>query len=146
MTRWALTACLVVLSGACGAPAPTEIAIGQDVCAQCRMTLVSKATAAQIVSAGEEPVTFDEIGCLRDYMAAGTLSQDAVVYVADHRTGEWTEARRAVFTRTAVSTPMASGLLAHRDAVSRDADPAAQGGTPVATSTILTSPVRTTSP
>ena len=53
-----------------------------------------------------------------------------MVFVADHRTGEWVDARRAVFTRTSIDTPMASGLVAHADAASRDADPAAAGGQP----------------
>jgi copper chaperone NosL len=96
------------------------------------MVIVSQATAAQIVSAGEEPRFFDEIGCLRAYLAAAsaTLTDRTVIYVADHRTGEWVEARRAVFTRTSAATPMSSGVIAHTDAASRDADPAARGGTP----------------
>ena len=71
---------------------------------------------------------FDEAGCLRDYLGSHATPADAVVYVADHRTGEWLNARTAVFTKTSASTPMGSGLLAHADAASRDADPAAAGG------------------
>ena len=74
---------------------------------------------------------FDELGCLRDYLGGHATPADAVVYVADHRTGEWVTARTAVFTKTATSTPMGSGLLAHADAASRDADPAAAGGSAV---------------
>jgi hypothetical protein len=58
--------------------------------------------------------------------------------VADHRTGEWVDASRAVFTRTpAVQTPMASGLIAHADAASRDRDNAAAGGSDVSPAAIL---------
>jgi copper chaperone NosL len=97
------------------------------------MVIVSQSTAAQIVSSGEDPRFFDEIGCLRDYLSSLSsapvpLAADAVIYVADHRSGEWVEAGRAIFTRTATATPMASGVIAHADAASRDADPAAQGG------------------
>lgn len=130
MTKWVLAAALV--TGACGGgpQAPAALGLGEDACASCRMTIVSRATAAQIVRAGDEPLFFDELGCLREYLTRRALPNDAVAYVADHRTGEWVNARVAVFTRTTVATPMASGLLAHADAQSRDADPAAAGGTP----------------
>jgi copper chaperone NosL len=118
---------------ACGqVPAgPVTIDVKNDTCAHCRMGIVSTITAAQIVAPGEEPQFFDDIGCLRDYVAKETLAADAVVFVADHRTGQWVDARRAVFTKTAIDTPMASGLVAHADAASRDADPSAAGGQPV---------------
>jgi copper chaperone NosL len=96
------------------------------------MSVVSHATAAQIARRGDEPLFFDEFGCLRDYLGSHATPGDAVVYVADHRTGEWVNARAAVFTKTSTSTPMGSGLLAHADAASRDADPAAAGGSAAA--------------
>ncbi len=110
------------------------------------MVIVSRLTAAQIAAPGEEPRFFDEIGCLRDDLGAATLPQGAMVYVADHRTGAWLDARQAVFTRTSLSTPMASGLLAHADAASRDADPAARQGDPVAAGTILGPSARSATP
>lgn len=128
MTRWLLAAALVMSACAGGLPGPAAIGLGEDACAACRMTIVSRATAAQIVRAGDEPVFFDDLGCLRDYLRRQPLPGDAVVYVADHRTGAWLNARAAVFTKTTVVSPMASGLLAHADASSRDADPAAAGG------------------
>ena len=144
--RWILAASLGAASCAGGPPAPVAIAMGQDLCAHCRMAIVSQATSAQIAAPGEEPRMFDEIGCLRDYLVAATLPPGAVVYVADHRTREWVEAHAAVFTRTSTFTPMASGLLAHADIRSRDADPAARGGDPVSASAILASAFRSTTP
>lgn len=146
MTRGLLSACLVATSCAGGPARPAAIALGQDPCAHCRMVIVSQATAAQIAAPGEEPRFFDEIGCLRDYLGAVVVAPDAMVYVADHRTHVWVDARQAVFTRTSVSTPMASGLLAHADARSRDADPAARQGDPVSASTILGSSVGSARP
>lgn len=128
MRRSVLLAALVVSACAGGPAPPAKVALGEDACAHCRMTLVSQSTAAQIAQRGDEPVFFDEAGCLRDYLGGHATPADAVVYVADHRTGEWVNARTAVFTRTSASTPMGSGLLAHADAASRDADPAAAGG------------------
>lgn len=152
MKRWVLSAFLAVASCA-GTLEPAEIAIGRDLCASCRMAIISQATAAQIAAPGEEPRFFDDIACLRDYLRAAAPPDGAVIYVADHRTGAWVDARTAVFTDvpvtaeyTTTSTPMASGLLAHANISSRDADPAARGGDPVLASAILASPVRSITP
>ncbi len=124
----------VTTLAACSAPVPLPVAVrlGEDACAHCRMTLVSTATAAQIAEPGAEPVVFDELGCLQNYLAGTPVRDRAIVFVTDHRTGEWVRATEAVFTKTSVQTPMASGLLAHAGAASRDADPVARGGTPIA--------------
>jgi copper chaperone NosL len=73
---------------------------------------------------------FDDIGCLRSYLAGGAeIPPGAVAFVADHRTRTWVRAASAVYTEvTGLSTPMASGLVAHADAASRDLDPDAAGG------------------
>lgn len=138
MTRLVGVVVVCLLAG-CSQEAggPAEIALGSDQCANCRMVIVSQTTAAQIVAPGDEPVAFDEVGCLRDYLAHTPLQADAVAYVADHRTGAWIDARRALFTQARTATPMASGIIAHADAASRDADPAARAGRPVTTVAIL---------
>lgn len=128
----ALAAGLVAAAGcAAGQARPVDIALGRDTCHHCRMAIISTATAAEIVAPGEEPRLFDDLGCLRDFAAASPLSPDAVVFVADHRTGEWVDSRNAVFTRTSLDTPMGSGLVAHADGASRDRDAATSGGVPV---------------
>lgn len=124
-------------AGCSSAAAPVAITMGQDACSHCRMAIVSQSTAAEILAPGEEPRFFDDLGCLRDFVTAAPLPADAVVFVADHRTGEWVEARRATFTRTSIATPMGSGLLAHVDVASRDRDTSARGGEPVAAGSIL---------
>lgn len=130
---------LCVLAAACasGTLRPAHIRLGEDACAHCRMTVVSDKTAAQIVAPGAEPLIFDELGCLRDSLVERPLGGDAVVFVVDHRTGAWSDARHAVFTRTSEHTPMGSGLVAHTDAASRDADPSAWHGAPVTADFIL---------
>ena len=129
---------IAVLSAGClNGPAPADIRVSEDACAHCRMTLVTQRTAAQIVAPGEDPLIFDEVGCLRDYLASRLAPFDARVFVADHNTGEWIDATTAVFTKTALTTPMATGLIAHANRASRDADPAAEGGEPVDSSAIL---------
>jgi copper chaperone NosL len=138
-TRLAAVSATLLLAAGCtgsGAAGPVAIELGRDACSHCRMAIVSTGTAAEIVAAGEEPRLFDDLGCLRHFIAAASLPADAVVFVADHRTGVWVEARRAVFTSTSLETPMGSGLVAHADAASRDQDPTARGE-PVSMRSIL---------
>lgn len=138
----------LAIGAACapGPPQPLDIRAGEDTCAHCRMTIVSMTTAAQIVEPGEEPIMFDEIGCLWSFVAGTPLGGGAIVFVADHRTGEWVDAATAVFTRTSVHTPMSSGLLAHADLASQEADPAAQGGAPVTLEAVLGPQARSARP
>lgn len=122
-----------------GPPPPAVLDTRNDVCAFCRMAVSVQRTAGQIVAPSEEPKFFDDIGCLRDYLKQHPrLPSGTVAYVADHRTGGWVPAGRAVFTRTRdVQTPMASGVIAHGDASSRDLDGDAAGGWDVPVAMIL---------
>lgn len=133
---------LVTVLLACATAAdlpPAPLDTRHEQCAKCRMTVSSQRFASQIVAPGEEPVFFDDLGCLRKYIAEKTpLPAGAVVYVADHRTAEWTPARTAVFTRAPrIETPMSSHLVAHASTASRDADPGAREGTDVARTEVL---------
>lgn len=133
---------LLALVAGC-APAviePAGLDTKNDACRSCRMTVSDRRFAAQIVAPGEEPLFFDDIGCLRDYVktASASVPSDAVAFVADHRTAEWIAAATAVFTENrALATPMASGLVAHRDEASRDQDPAATGGRAVPAESVI---------
>ena len=146
MKRRLWIAFAIVQACAPGPPQPEPVRVGEDACGHCRMTIVSTDTAAQLVEPGAEPIMFDEIGCLQNFLVNTPLSAGAVVFVADHRTRGWIDARSAVFTRTSVPTPMSSGLLAHADVASRDADPAVHGGTPIAVDTILGGRARSARP
>jgi copper chaperone NosL len=126
-----MAATALVLATACGSGPITPAALdtANEACRHCRMIVSNPRLAAQIAAPGEEPQFFDDIGCLREYLRSTQPPGDAVVFVADHRTGEWARAVDAVYTRShTVATPMGSGLLAHRDAASRAADALAHGG------------------
>jgi copper chaperone NosL len=126
-----IAAVLVIAVAACGGgpPGPAALDTHSEACRFCRMTISDARFAAQVVAPGEEPLFFDDIGCLDAYAGRQTLPAGATVYVVDHRTRAWVLATTAVFTRVeGVETPMNSHLVAHTDAASRDADPAARGG------------------
>lgn len=119
-------------SAACsrGPLPPAPLDTRNDTCAECRMAVSAARFASQIVAPGEEPRFFDDLGCLATHLRdRATLAAGTVVYVADHRTREWTNASSAVYTRVAgVETPMGSHVIAHASPASRDADAAAAGG------------------
>lgn len=112
---------------------PVPLDSRNDACRFCRMTVVDMRFAAQIVAPGEEPVMFDDLGCLTHYIKGRPLAPGAVVYVGDYGTRTWVRADEAVFTRVeGLETPMGSGLVAHGSAAARDADPVARAGAVVA--------------
>jgi len=124
-------ALVVLLAGCAGsAPAPVAIDTRHDACDGCRMAISDVHFAAQIVARSEEPLRFDDIGCMRDWLEGhGNGPRGAVAWVADHGSGAWVRAADAVYTQVeGRRTPMGSGLLAHADAASRDADPEAAAG------------------
>lgn len=130
--RRALLATALAGTIACGGTmAPAALDTTHDTCASCRMVVSDWRLASQVVAAGEEPRFFDDLACLREYLGSHEQA-DAAVFVADHRTGDWTAAMDAVFSRlTQSATPMASGFVAHASAASREADASASNSRPV---------------
>ncbi|HZY05319.1 MAG TPA: hypothetical protein VFF02_17665 [Anaeromyxobacteraceae bacterium] len=134
MRRALAVAAWAALLACTRAPAqPAALDTRNDACAHCRMAVSDARFAAQLAAPGEEPRFFDDLGCLRDWLKSQPrLPRGAVAFVADHRTREWVRASRAIYTLSpGLQTPMSSHLLAHAGADSRDADPAAVGGTPL---------------
>lgn len=117
----------VALSCANAVQPPATLDTNNESCGQCRMTVSDRHFASQIATPGEEPLFFDDLGCLAKYLQRKPARPEGMaVYVADHQSGEWIPAAQAVFSRCpAVETPMGSHLLAHRDAAAKSRDKAA---------------------
>ena len=134
-----LAAALLLSSCADPVARPRAVDTKNDACAWCRMAVSDARFAAQLAAPGEEPRVFDDVGCLRDFLARSPEPVEGwTAFVADHRTKEWVPASAAVFTKVpALATPMDSHLIAHADAASRDADPEAKAGVPVPSAELL---------
>lgn len=132
-----LLAFAAMLACAVGPPGPAALDTRTETCRSCRMPVSDAKVAAQLVAPGEEAKFFDDIACLRDFLARGPAPPGSVAYVADHSSGAWVRASEAVYTRASVETPMGSHWIAHAGAASRDADPAARSGKPVAITEIF---------
>jgi copper chaperone NosL len=129
MNRGLVLSVVFAFSGCTGhVPGPAPLDTKTEICRSCRMPVSDARLAAQLVAPRQEPAFFDDIVCLRDFLARSSVPRGSVAYVADHRTKAWVRASGALFTRAAIETPMGSHWVAHVDAASRDADPAARGG------------------
>jgi copper chaperone NosL len=124
--RWlppALAAALLVSCSRGGAPAALDPR--NETCRWCRMPVSNPYLAAQVTAPGEEPVFFDDVGCLRDYLRDHPSDAGTVAWVADHRTGTWVRAAAAAYELCpSIDTPMGSHLIAWTDATSRRSDTA----------------------
>lgn len=118
---------IAAISCAAAAPQPAQLDTKNEPCRFCRMTVSDQHFASQIIAPGEEPVFFDDLGCLANFLKSTNGGpKSAAIFVADHRDAEWIPAGSAIYSRcTAVDTPMGSHIIAHRDAASRQSDPAA---------------------
>jgi len=116
--------CLLVFAACSSAPKPAELNPRGDSCASCRMVISDVHFASQIVAPLEEPRFFDDLNCLDRYLETTPLPKGAVIFVADHRTGEWIPSTTAVYAKLeGAAAPMGSGIVAHASLASRAADP-----------------------
>src|SRR5262249_29888212 len=71
LVAWLGASLLVSLAGCTGSSLePVAIDTKNDTCAWCRMAISDTRFAAELLAPAEEPRLFDDIGCLRDYLAA----------------------------------------------------------------------------
>ena len=96
---------------------PVEVKWDRDVCERCRMMLSDRYHAAQIRGGEKSKVyKFDDIGgailWIQDKEWKDNESTE--IWVNDHRTGNWIDARKAWYV-TGQSTPMEFGLGAQRE-------------------------------
>ncbi|MEL0586787.1 MAG: nitrous oxide reductase accessory protein NosL [Candidatus Thiodiazotropha sp. (ex. Lucinoma kazani)] len=114
---------LVACSGDSGT-GPKEVKWDRDACERCRMVLSDRFHAAQIRYFPAEKkrsvvAFFDDIGCAVLWLADKPWERDqqTEIWVADHRTGEWIDARSATYVKGNL-TPMEYGLGAQSETIS----------------------------
>ena len=133
--KWSFVVAGMILGSACGRsdPPPAVLDTAHEPCRFCRMVISDQRFASQIVAPYEEPLFFDDLSCLGNFLKqTPQLPSGALVYVADHRTRAWVRAERAVYTRVdTLSAPMGSHIVTHGSMASRDADVDATRGSPV---------------
>jgi hypothetical protein len=116
LALWALTGC----SGDSGT-GPGAVTWDRDACERCRMVLSDRRFAAQIRVPAEQEgkrsklYRFDDVGCAVLWLDQQPFKDrpGIEIWVTDHQTGEWIDARTANYVRVK-NTPMEYGLGAQR--------------------------------
>lgn len=124
MYRHIWLSCLFLIAAGCTADqasGPGEIRWDRETCTRCNMAVGDRSFAAQVrsVPGGEKSrlYKFDDIGCAVIWLETQPWKDDPLteIWVADHRNGEWIDARMAYYVTGKIS-PMNYGLGAQADA------------------------------
>lgn len=122
-TAAVVSAALVLLSLAgCGPSGPVPVAIGEDGCSQCLMTVADERYATELITTKGKVHFFDSVECL----AAFYLEQDpddvASLWVTDfHTQARMIQVQDAFFLRSKdLRSPMGMNLTAFGDGISRE--------------------------
>ncbi len=133
MTKWfwlgVVTLALQGVIGCSGDPGtgPVEVKWDRDACERCRMVLSDHHFSAQVRVFPEgkrsKVFPFDDIGCAALWLEGRPWSDDprTEIWVTDHRTGEWIDARTATYVTEKI-TPMEFGLGAQSEPVAGGLD------------------------
>lgn len=94
--------------------APEAIEYGKDQCSFCKMNIVDKTHASQLVTAKGKQFKFDSIECMVNYLGENSEEKTAMLLVADYANpGEMTDAETATYLITpAIKSPMGANLSA----------------------------------
>jgi nitrous oxide reductase accessory protein NosL len=90
---------------------PAEVHWDRDTCKRCSMAVSDRHFAAQVRGGPKhEAYKFDDIGCALFWLRTQPWGEaaDTEIWVADYRTGDWLDARKASYVAGKTS-PMAYG-------------------------------------
>ena len=88
----------------------------RDMCARCVMVISDRKNSVQVQDITSKKVDkFDDLGCLVIWAEEEKkdISKNYIVWVTDVLSGEWIDAKKAVYT-AGNSTPMAYGYSAYK--------------------------------
>lgn len=109
-----LMAVLTLLLSACSSSAsePAEINLNEDSCTACNMGIADLESAAQLILKSGEPVLFDDIGCMTQYLQTEKPEYEAA-FVNDYLSREWILFDAAAFIQNSgIDSPMSYGIAA----------------------------------
>ena len=124
MYKRILLSCVFFVAAGCTpeeVSGPGEVRWDRETCTRCNMAVGDRSFAVQVrgAPAGEKSrlYKFDDIGCAVIWLDKQAWKDDArtEIWVADHRNGEWIDAREAFYVTGKIS-PMNYGLAAQAEA------------------------------
>lgn len=111
---------IALLFSACEKKTPTEYAEihwDRDTCERCKMILSDRKHTVQVKNQEDNKIyKFDDIGCAILWFEESNIlwKNEAIIYVADAKTGKWLDAKNAFWTYGA-TTPMDFGFSAYEE-------------------------------
>lgn len=114
MTVLCMVFVLSFIVAACGEPQyePHPINEETDRCAICNMAIKDDQFATQIITKDSQPIKFDDIGCMYEWIAQNGTDTIGVAFVRDYNSKVWIKLEEATFVYDAsIQTPMAYGVL-----------------------------------
>lgn len=109
--------CAWVLS-ACGKQEYKPVAVHEhtDRCAICNMSVTDDPHATQIIKKDGQPLLFDDLGCLYEWISQNGRDEIGVAFVRDYHTKEWIKLEDAYYVYDpSIRTPMAYGVISFSD-------------------------------
>lgn len=111
-----ITMLLCCLLAACS-HGPDPIRYGKDACAHCKMTIMDKRFAAELITAKGKVFKFDAAECMADFLKENSaIANDTKsVFLVNDFTGsvQFSDARKCYFLRdSSLSSPMGGNLAA----------------------------------
>ena len=111
----AAAAVVMLVTVACRPAGPRPIALNEDACNYCRMTISDARFGGEVVTRTGKVFTFDSVECLASWVRAADAATIAGIYVIDlQHPGSFVDATGAGFLRDAVvmTSPMGRSVLA----------------------------------
>ena len=92
------------------------VTYGRDACTHCKMTIMDKRFAAEIITSKGKAIKFDDFGCLLNWVKDENFQdKGALIFVADFNNpgGQFLDARQALFVHgDEFKSPMNGNLAA----------------------------------
>ncbi|MDM8569897.1 nitrous oxide reductase accessory protein NosL [Thiotrichales bacterium HSG1] len=108
--KWLSVLVLLVIGCTGGQIGPVEITLDRDKCDRCQMTISDKYYAAQVRGGPKNKVfLFDDIGCAMHWLNKQSWGDNAKIWVADYKTGDFLDASTAQYVPEQI-TPMDFGF------------------------------------
>lgn len=104
---------------------PEPIRYGQEACVFCKMTIMDKKFASEIVNSKGKAFKFDDLSCMVKYIKTNQLKQEDLTFVVVNdynRPGELIDAKTAIFLSSKeLRSPMRGDIAAFSDKSSAEA-------------------------
>lgn len=84
----------------------------EDLCSSCRMAIVERTFAGELITQEGDVFKFDDLGCMEKFKLMSSTKTFAAEFVNDYESNKWLKQAESTIIETHLATPMSSGLAA----------------------------------